>query len=270
MKKQDLKNFMRVKTKDGDIYIVTRDIAIEKKKSYLNLSEQYDDDLLRKDRDYPEYDIIEIYDKPAKQLVLDHNYKGDLLWKRSEFEPMVVHVPYLWMWEDVEKWAANNGIKWIDRSSQLAQWFYCRENSIIGINADKKMWFGSSKIEGVNIISFADFCEKTGHEPEKWGVRGGKENIPLLKKLLEDNDPLCNSNVRWKYSSPNLLYGMDINGNTHSYYSSEAIEITIEEAYHKMDKEMPKKEEEKIEIRFWIKPSQFTKVRSFLNQIINE
>ena len=247
MKKQDLKTFMRVKTRNDITYIVTGDLAIECDGSNLNLLDDYDENLQEKDRDFHDYDIVEIYDKPSNPLVLEHDYKGDLLWKRPEFKPMKVHVPYPWMWEEVEKWAANNSITWHSRSSSSHNEGYgvFRQNSIIRITGEKKMYFEGYNPVDINVISFADFCEKTGHEPEKWGVRGSEDNAPLIKDLFRS----CGSAIGISLDLPYCLYGISKHNRMINFHSSEATEITIGEAYRKMGKRMPEPvQEQEIEI----------------------
>lgn len=97
MKKSDLKTGMRVRMRDGDIYLVVLDVLINGRNDILFTNdrwgwmpgESYNDDLICKS--YDEFDIMEVYSIAESQrhfgsnfMTLDKRYS---IWKRGELKP---------------------------------------------------------------------------------------------------------------------------------------------------------------------------------------
>jgi len=89
MQKKDLKNMMRVKTKNGNIYVVVKDderelIVRELTHSSLN---GYNENLTTNWDNWghgkENFDIVEIYDAPSSPIKLISFELGKLLWKRK-------------------------------------------------------------------------------------------------------------------------------------------------------------------------------------------
>ena len=96
--KADLKTGQRVELRNGNIYIVLKDVETvwyEKQEilfacnNAFLVGSGFNDDLIRKDKQ-EQYDIIRVYDKPNDYEILDISKKGDLIWERAEVKEMTV------------------------------------------------------------------------------------------------------------------------------------------------------------------------------------
>ena len=89
MTKSDLKNGMVVEIKDGDKYLVHNDLLLGKD-GYIHLN-NYDEDLILKDRNKNRFDIIRIYKSIPYSLmgILNDKYLT-LIWEREEKEELKV------------------------------------------------------------------------------------------------------------------------------------------------------------------------------------
>ena len=96
MKKSDLKTGMRVRFKNGRIYIVIRDYDTasygHQDVLFVNdfgfmVGSDYGEDLLYRDDDYS---VSEVYASPSDSYFLDLERKGRLLWERQEPKEMTL------------------------------------------------------------------------------------------------------------------------------------------------------------------------------------
>lgn len=89
MTKSDLKNGVVVEIKDGDKYLVHNDLLLGKD-GYIHLN-NYDEDLILKDRNKNRFDIIRIYKSIPYSLmgILNDKYLT-LIWEREEKEELKV------------------------------------------------------------------------------------------------------------------------------------------------------------------------------------
>lgn len=96
MKKSDLKTGMRVRFKNGRIYIVIRDYDTasygHQDVLFVNnvgfmVGSDYREDLLYRDDNYS---VSEVYSSPVDSYFLDIERKGRLLWERQEPKEMTL------------------------------------------------------------------------------------------------------------------------------------------------------------------------------------
>lgn len=95
--KADLKTGMRVKLRDGDTYIILQNVQTEHygfQNIFLASQNGYEvGSSIKNDLTWdgdPDWDIIEVYDKPSNSEILDETKFGKLLWQRPE--PMILTI----------------------------------------------------------------------------------------------------------------------------------------------------------------------------------
>lgn len=83
--KADLKNRMVVECRNGERYMVVDDRLLSN--DGYNYLYSYDEDLIIKNREVKEYDIMKVY---AKINILDLESANDILWKRLEVKEITM------------------------------------------------------------------------------------------------------------------------------------------------------------------------------------
>lgn len=83
--KADLKNRMVVECRNGGRYMVVDDRLLSN--DGFNFLYSYDEDLIIKNREVKEYDIMKVY---AKITILDLESANDILWERLEVKEITM------------------------------------------------------------------------------------------------------------------------------------------------------------------------------------